>query len=75
MHKYYFTFGSNHETKQGYSLGRNYVMIEAVSEMFARQKMYDARTDKWAFSYTEKEFAGQPEKYGLTSLTLEQVTL
>ncbi len=75
MNKYYFTFGTNHETKQGYTLGRCYVLIEAVSEMLARQKMNDARGNSWAFSYTEEEFAGLPAKYGLTRLTLEEVIL
>lgn len=75
MRKYYFTFGMNQETKDGVSLGNFYVCIEAPDMNSARFDMFDARGSSWSFSYTEEEFAGQPEKYGLTSLTLEQVTL
>lgn len=75
MSKYFFTFGSNHETKGGFSLGRSFVVIEADNLWEARDIMHKARGEVWAFSYTEKEFAGQQEAYGLTCLTLEQVAL
>lgn len=73
--KYFFTFGSNHETKEGFSLGHSYVVIDANDLWEARDKMHKARGEVWSFSYTEEEFAGQPEKYGLTALTLDQVAL
>lgn len=75
MHKYYFTFGMNQQTKEGMSLGNFYVCIEALDINTARFDMFEARGSSWSFCYTEEEFAGQPRKYGLTSLTLEQVTL
>lgn len=75
MNKYYFTFGGNHRTREGFSLGQSYVVITAAFEEEARHLMHKARGDVWAFSYTEEEFKGQPEEYGLTELTLDQVKL
>lgn len=75
MNKYYFTFGSNHRTVEGFSLGQNYVVIQSETEHEARHVMHKARGEVWAFSYTEETFEGQPEEYGLTELTLEQVRI
>lgn len=73
--KFFFTFGSNHLSDSGESLGFAYVMIEAQTEGFARHIMSERRGLKWAFSYTEEEFKTQPAEYGLYQLTLDQVTL
>ena len=75
MESFYFTFGSNHETEGGFSLGMCFVEIKAESEWRAREMMHEARGPKWAFSYTAVDFAGQQEEYGLSRLTLEQVRL
>lgn len=63
--KYYFTFGSGHHDTHGRSLAKYYVVVEAADYRAARQEMFEAFGPKWAFQYTEEEFAGQPEKYGL----------
>lgn len=75
MARIYFTFGMNHSNKEGFSLGNNFVVIEAESETAACELMWEARGPKWAFSYPEELFGDQAEKYNLTQLTLEQVTI
>ncbi len=75
MEKYFFTFGSNMYTSEGFSLARSYVVIEAESENDAREKMFKARGDKWSFCYTEEEFSGQVEKYKLVCLPVSQVVI
>ncbi|WPK37726.1 hypothetical protein [Escherichia phage AV124] len=75
MNKYYFAFGMNQETKDGMSLGNYYVCIEAKHHYDARFEMFDARGSSWSFCYTEEEFAGQPEKYGLKSISLDEVRI
>lgn len=75
MHKYYFTFGMNQQTKDGMSLGNFYVCIEAPDMNYARFDMFDVRGSSWSFCYTEEEFAGQPEKYGLKSISLDEVRI
>ena len=75
MPKFYFTFGMNHSNKEGFSLCNNFVVIEAENEGIARDKMVAARGPKWSFSYPEELFGYQAEKYNLTQLTLEQVTI
>lgn len=75
MNNYYFTFGSNQETSSGMSLGNFFVCIKAKDENLARFDMFDVRGSSWSFCYTEEEFSGQPEKYGLKELTLDQVRI
>lgn len=75
MQTFYFTFGANQETKEGKSLGQCFVCIDAGDESQARFDMFDARGSSWSMCYTEEEFAGQPEKYGLTCVSLEYVSL
>ena len=60
MSLYYFTFGLGTENKN------KYVKIEAADYFAAREIMIGRFGLVWAFQYSEKEFAGQPEEYGLT---------
>lgn len=75
MNKYYFTFGMNQQTNDGMSLGNFYVCIEAPDIKTARFDMFDVRGSSWSFCYTEEEFAGQPRKYGLKSISLDEVRI
>lgn len=73
MKPFFFTFGSNHCDNNGCSLGHKFVKIEADDELSAREIMWKARGEKWAFSYTEEEFAPQPSLYGLTEVDIYDV--
>ena len=73
--KFYFTFGSNHMTSKGESLGMSYVVVEAHNMQQARDMMFAARGPKWSFCYGADEFRGQPEEYNLTERSLESVTI
>lgn len=75
MEKFFFTYGANHVTKEGVSLGQYYTVIEAPNEGVAREVMYNARKDKWAFSYHENLFGDQAEKYKLHKIALQDVRL
>jgi hypothetical protein len=75
MESYYFTFGSNHTTAQGMSLGQAYVKVTDADYARARDRMVDARGAYFAFQYNEESFAGQPEKYRLIEVSLEDVRL
>jgi hypothetical protein len=57
--KYYFTFGC------GQKLAGCYVVISATSREEARTFMMKVYGAKWGFSYDEKDFLPQIEKYGL----------
>lgn len=71
---HYFTFGSNHETASGFSLGNCFVKIDLDCEIAARNVMFKARGAKWAFSYPSAEAAGV-DRFNLREVTIEQVTL
>lgn len=43
-----------------------YFVIEAYTKEAAREEAFLLFGTAWAFLYTEEEFKGQPEKYGLT---------
>lgn len=73
MEKFYFTYGSNHRDIYGHSLGRRYTVIEAESYWEARNKFVALRGLTWSFQYTEQEFSGQAEEYGLTEIPVEEV--
>ena len=70
MKTYYFTFGFGHTIPtnlvgEGNSLGNHYFKIESENYGSARLEMDSIFKSKWAFQYSEKEFEGQVEKYGL----------
>ncbi len=75
MPKYYFTFGANHLNKDLMSLGNCYVPVEAENEEAARDQMFAARGDKWAFSYLEEHKWKAIDSLNLIPQTLEQVTI
>lgn len=75
MPKYYFTFGANHLNKDLMSLGNCYVAVEAENEEAARNQMFAARGDKWAFSYLEEHKWKAIDSFNLTPQTLEQVKI
>lgn len=73
MSTYIFTFGSNHATEDGMSLGNYYVEIEGTYGE-ARQKLVEARGSKWAFQYDTKEEAGV-SRFNLMKVSLDMVAL
>lgn len=56
MKNFYFTFGMNHVKEDGSTLYFNYVKIPAVCEHDARAMMFQARGEKWAFSYPQEQW-------------------
>ncbi|AUR92203.1 hypothetical protein NVP1170O_090 [Vibrio phage 1.170.O._10N.261.52.C3] len=74
MKDYYFTYGSNHTTDEGFSLGNFYTKVPAESYGEARERMFLARGDKGAFQYLSAEEAGV-ERFRLMEAPLERVTL
>lgn len=75
MGKYYFTYGANHQTKSGMSLGNFYTEIEAESEDHARAIMWKSRGPKWAFSYAEKFKNQSIDRFDLIQIGLDAVEL
>lgn len=73
--KFFVTYGSSHHTADGMSLANYYTLIEAPSYGEARLAIHLARNVKWAFMYGEEDFSGQPEKYNLKPISLEEVAL
>ena len=72
---FYFTFGMNHEDAKGKSLFHNYVRIEAEDEIKARDIMFAARGQSYAFSYTEGMKADAIDRFNLKEVPLEDVTI
>lgn len=72
MNTYYFTYGSNHEDRNGHSLGRAFTPIEAEDEESARNKMFELRGDEWSFCYSSRDQFGI-EKFGLYEVNAEQI--
>ena len=73
MDRWYFTFGL------GYNLGRNFIVVEAETRDLAYEIFTEARRDidghdgrLYAFDYSEAGFAGQPERYGLTEVPIDE---
>lgn len=75
MKNFYFTYGRNHEDKDGISLGNSYTEVKAVDEDKAREKMVEARGLKWAFSYPKDQKHSAVDRWNLTHKTLAEVTL
>jgi|TARA_Y100000034_G_C6908939_1_gene422723 hypothetical protein len=59
---YMFTFGTNHVTEDGMSLGSCYVVIEGTYDE-ARKKMFHLRGEKWSMQYEYGEF--NPQDYNM----------
>lgn len=60
--KWYFTF-----MQKQVDLANKFVCFEGTFYE-AREKMVKQYGDQWAFQYSEKDFAGQPEMYGLKEI-------
>lgn len=73
MSTYIFTFGTNHVTADGMSLGNFYVEIDGTYGE-ARQKLVEARGPKWAFQYNNKDEAGV-DRFNLMKVSLDMVAL
>jgi hypothetical protein len=63
--KLYVTYG------MGSKLGKNYSVVEGLDYAICRRMVEAGTNREFAFDYTEEEFAGQPEKYGLTEVPLQ----
>ena len=68
IYKFFLTFGS------GSGFSDNYIVIEVHTENkdeacgHARKVAFKHFSDKWAMLYTEEEYEGQGERYGLHEL-------
>lgn len=65
--RFFFTFG---EGQFNGALANSYIEVEAPDEMTARKLVGTTFNGKWSGIYTESEFAGQPQEYGLRRLVL-----
>ncbi len=61
---WYFTFGFSH------AFPRGYMKITGTFHT-ARNKMIEKFGTKWSMQYSEEQFAGQVEKYGLHEVPYE----
>ena len=68
MAKFYVTYGS------GYAQGQSYSVVEAPSYQAARTAIAAVCGSAFAFAYTEEDFAGQAQRYGLTEIALQPQT-
>jgi len=68
--QYFFTFGANHVCREGKSLGARFVKVTAESMEEAREIMWRARGDKWAFCYTAEDFRPQVGFYQLAEIDI-----
>jgi hypothetical protein len=64
MAKFFITYGGGTIQRDSFSI------IEAEDYPAARQLLRDTISDKFAFCYSEAEFAGQAERYGLKEIPL-----
>lgn len=62
--KVYVTYGYGTDKRNGYSV------VEAEDYGKAREIIDVATNNRFAFAYTEEEFAGQVERYGLREVPL-----
>lgn len=63
--KLYVTYGN------GYAQRDNYSVVEGDDISECMQKIVAGTRNRYAFSYDEEGFKGQPEKYGLTEIPLQ----
>lgn len=68
MNRYYFTFGSNHFTKEGISMRNCYVQVNSTDIVSAEVRFKEwvknnmASENAWSWVYTEEEF-NESRKY------------
>lgn len=58
----------------GYQQAQNFSRVEAESFEACMAEIARVTEGAYAFSYTEDQFQGQPEKYGLTEIPLQKQT-
>lgn len=64
MRRYYFTFGKNHFTKEGLSLGEYYVQVNSIDAVSAEVRFKEwvknnmTSETAWSRIYAENEFNG-----------------
>ena len=63
--KLYVTYG------MGSKLGKCYSVVEGLDYGVCRRMVEAGTNCEFAFDYTEEEFAGQVDKYGLTEVPLQ----
>lgn len=63
--KLYVTYGSGTRLRNCFSV------VEAETPHAAYAKVHEVCGNKYAFAYSEKDFAGQEEKYCLTEVPLQ----
>jgi hypothetical protein len=56
MRRFYFTFGTGRPYRD------HYVVIEADDRSTARDVMFDAHGEKWAFDYNEDEWEANKQR-------------
>lgn len=61
----YITYGL------GSNLANRYSVVEDEDYAQARARVNEVTGGKFAFTYSEKDFQGQPEKYGLREVPLQ----
>ena len=71
--KFFITFGSNHKDVNGNRVSKAFVVIDAPTQMEARETMFAQRGIYWSMIYNEKEFEGQVEKYNLHEVEITEV--
>lgn len=64
----YVTYG------YGYDQRNNYSVVEGESYLLCQQTITATCGSAYAFSYTEADFRGQAERYGLTEIPLQPQT-
>jgi hypothetical protein len=57
------------------NLRNNYSVVEGEDHGDCRAKIHEVTGGKFAFAYTEEEFEGQIERYGLTEVPLQPQTI
>lgn len=64
---FYVTFGMNHiDPTTGLSLFERYVVVCALNMTVAREVVQRRIDNRYAFIYSNTEFMGQRERYGLS---------
>ena len=74
MNAFIFTFGTNHQTDKGVSLGNRYAIIKATNKDEAVAIMAMTRGRKWSHCYDDAETAGVLN-YKLRSIALDDLYL
>ena len=74
MTKFIVTFGHEHRSNQNERLQHTYVIIDAEDDESARNKIFNARGDKWAAIYPKHSLQFLAHKWNLTEVPLKNVS-